>query len=69
MTRRTALTTRKIRSRAQLELAIVEYVGWFNPARLHSALDDRPPAEVETALSTTPGLETEQDLMETTKTN
>jgi putative transposase len=35
------------RTRSQLELAIVEYVGWFNDARLHEALDDRPPAEFE----------------------
>jgi putative transposase len=35
------------RSRTQLELAIVEYVGWFNHARLHESLDDRPPAEFE----------------------
>src|SRR6059036_501815 len=35
------------RTRAQLELAIVEYVGWFNSARLHSALGDRPPADFE----------------------
>jgi len=26
------------RSRAQLELATIEYIGWFNTARLHSAL-------------------------------
>jgi putative transposase len=32
------------RTRTQLELAIVEYVGWFNHARLHSALGDRPTA-------------------------
>ena len=31
----------------QLELAIVEYVGWFNTARLHQALGDLPPAEFE----------------------
>ncbi len=31
------------RTRTQLELAIVEWVGWFNTARLHEALDDRPP--------------------------
>jgi putative transposase len=44
------------RSRSQLELAIVEYVGWFNHARLHEALGDRPPAEFEqTALSATTG--------------
>ena len=35
------------RTRSQLELAIVEYLAWFNHERLHEALDDRPPAEVE----------------------
>jgi putative transposase len=35
------------RSRTQLELAIVGYVGWFNHQRLHSALGDIPPAEFE----------------------
>ena len=35
-------------TRSCLELAIVEYVGWFNNDRLHSALDDLPPAEFET---------------------
>jgi putative transposase len=35
------------RTRSQLELAIVEYVGWFNHARLHQALGDLPPAEFE----------------------
>jgi putative transposase len=35
------------RTRNQLELAIVEYLAWFNTTRLHEALDDRPPAEVE----------------------
>ena len=35
------------RSRSQLELAIVAYVGWFNHQRLHSALADVPPAEFE----------------------
>jgi putative transposase len=34
-------------SRSQLELAIVEYVAWFNNGRLHEALDDRPPVEIE----------------------
>jgi putative transposase len=29
------------------ELAIVEYVGWFNPDRLHEALGDLPSAEFE----------------------
>ena len=36
------------RTRSQLELAIVEWVAWFNNTRLHEALGDRPPAEVET---------------------
>jgi putative transposase len=35
------------RTRSQLELAIVEYVAWFNTQRLHSALGDVPPAEYE----------------------
>ncbi len=35
------------RSRAQLELAVVEYIGWFNDTRLHQALDDLPPSEFE----------------------
>jgi len=35
------------RTRTQLELAIVEWVGWFNHARLHEALGDMPPAEFE----------------------
>jgi putative transposase len=35
------------RTRSQLELAIVEWIGWFNTARLHSALGDRPPLEFE----------------------
>ncbi len=35
------------RTRSQLELAVVEYVGWFNHDRLHEALGDRPPAEFE----------------------
>jgi putative transposase len=35
------------RSRSQLELAIVEYVAWFNDQRLHQSLGDLPPAEFE----------------------
>jgi putative transposase len=35
------------RTRTQLELAIVEYVGWFDHARLHESLGDIPPAELE----------------------
>ncbi|HVF77905.1 MAG TPA: IS3 family transposase [Solirubrobacteraceae bacterium] len=39
------------RTRSQLELAIVEYVGWFNTDRLHESLGDLPPAEFETLSS------------------
>jgi putative transposase len=35
------------RTIAQLELAIVEYIGWFNNIRLHSSLGFLPPAEYE----------------------
>jgi len=35
------------RTRGQLELAVVEYLGWFNHDRLHESLDDLPPAEFE----------------------
>jgi putative transposase len=35
------------RTRSQLELAVVEYIGWFNHVRLHEALGDIPPAEME----------------------
>ena len=34
-------------TRSQLELAIVEYISWFNDSRLHENLDDRPPREIE----------------------
>jgi transposase InsO family protein len=35
------------RTRSQLELAIVQWVAWFNNDRLHEALGDIPPAEFE----------------------
>jgi putative transposase len=41
------ITDRTWASRSQLELAVVEYVAWFNNERLHEALEDRPPREVE----------------------
>jgi putative transposase len=34
---------------SQLELAIVEYVAWFNNERLHTSLEGVPPAEYEAA--------------------
>jgi len=36
------------KTKAQLELAIVRWVGWFNTERLHSEIGDIPPAEFET---------------------
>jgi transposase InsO family protein len=35
------------RTRSQLELAVVEYVGWYNAARLHESLGDVPPLAYE----------------------
>ncbi len=35
------------RTRTQLELAVVEYVAWFNNERLHTSLAGIPPAEFE----------------------
>ena len=35
------------RTRSQLELAIVEYIAWFNDTRLHENLDDQPPREIK----------------------
>jgi putative transposase len=34
-------------TRSHLELAIVEYISWFNEDRLHENLGDRPPREIE----------------------
>jgi putative transposase len=41
------ITDRVWRSRNQLELAVVEYIGWYNAARLHESLGDIPPLEYE----------------------
>jgi putative transposase len=41
------LADRVWRTRSQLELATVEYVGWFNTNRLHESLGDIPPIEYE----------------------
>jgi putative transposase len=55
------------RTRSQLELAIVEYLGWFNTGRLHQALGDLPPAEFETPRPPRPETITSTDrLTETT---
>jgi putative transposase len=43
------------RTRPQLELAVVQYIGWFNHERLHSALGDIPPAEFEALHATRTG--------------
>jgi putative transposase len=41
------IADRARRTRARLEPAIVESIGWFNTNRLHEALGDIPPAEFE----------------------
>jgi putative transposase len=53
-------------SRAEVELATVTYVSWFNHDRLHESLGDIPPAEfeLEHALALTPAL-CSADLAET----
>jgi putative transposase len=35
------------RTRTQLELAVVEYIGWYNHARLHESIGHVPPVEYE----------------------
>lgn len=41
------IADRTWRSRTQLELAVVEYIAWFNNDRLHESLGDVSPAEFE----------------------
>lgn len=41
------LKDRVWRTRSELELAIVEYVHWFNNDRLHESLGDLRPVEFE----------------------
>jgi putative transposase len=41
------ISDRVWRSRSQLELAVVEYLGRYNGARLHESLGDIPPLEYE----------------------
>ena len=43
------------RSRSQLELAIVEYVAWFNSQRLHKRAGRRPASRVRGGRITTLG--------------
>jgi transposase InsO family protein len=35
------------RTRSQLELAVVEHIGWYKSARLYESLGDIPPADYE----------------------
>jgi transposase InsO family protein len=39
----------RFRRRDEAELAVVEWIGWYNHRRLHSSLSDVPPAEHEEA--------------------
>jgi putative transposase len=41
------IADRSWRSRTQLELAVVEYIAWFNNDRLHESLGDVSPVEFE----------------------
>ncbi len=41
------VTDRVWQSRSQLELAVVEWISWFNSDRLHASLGDIPPVEFE----------------------
>jgi len=41
------VTDRVWQSRSQLELAVVEWISWFNNDRLHESLGDIPPTEFE----------------------
>jgi putative transposase len=41
------IADRSWRSRTELELAVVEYIAWFNNERLHESLGDISPAEFE----------------------
>jgi len=38
---------RRWTSRIALELATVEWIGWYNDVRLHGEIGDVPPAECE----------------------
>jgi len=36
------------RTRHQLEVAVIEWIDWYNASRLHSGIGDIPPFEHET---------------------
>ena len=61
------IADRAWRSRSELELAIVEWVGWYNHRRLHSSLGDVPPSEFEAprdyAITATVDLSSSLDLI------
>ncbi|GLX02531.1 integrase core domain-containing protein [Microtetraspora sp. NBRC 16547] len=40
---------RRWESRAELEVEIAGWVGWYNNERIHSAIEDKSPAEYEAA--------------------
>jgi putative transposase len=42
------------KTHGQLELAVVEWVSWFNHDRLHESLGDVPPVEFEDAYRSAP---------------
>jgi putative transposase len=42
-------------TRTQVELAVLEYVDWFNNRRLHQSLGDVPPVEFEQLHAARPG--------------
>jgi putative transposase len=44
------ISGRNWRTRSQLELAVVKYIGRFNHARLHEWFGDMPPAEFRSSL-------------------
>ena len=52
-------------TRAQLELAILEYVDWFNNRRLHESLGDIPPIEFEQQWAAENDLREERGLAKT----
>ncbi len=58
---------RVFQTRFDAELGVVEYLGWFNHSRLHEALGDVPPAEVEALYATQD--ETITDTMMSKETN